>query len=106
MARNACILICLLIIAMDITAGILGIEAEKAENKAMHLGKGLVECRNTSSQAYKLGFAALVLLSLAHVIGTLLGGFVCLWRKGSNPNKASVIKYLAVAFLIISWYVF
>ncbi|KAG4124057.1 hypothetical protein ERO13_D10G016900v2 [Gossypium hirsutum] len=102
MARNACILICLLIIALDITAGILGIEAEKAENKAMHLGAGLVECRNTSSQAYKLGFAALVLLSLAHVIGTLLGGFFCLWRKG-NPNKASVIKYLAVAFLIISW---
>ncbi|PPD67033.1 hypothetical protein E1A91_D10G019400v1 [Gossypium mustelinum] len=102
MARNACILICLLIIALDITAGILGIEAEKAENKAKHLGAGLVECRNTSSQAYKLGFAALVLLSLAHVIGTLLGGFVCLWRKG-NPNKASVIKYLAVAFLIISW---
>ncbi|TYI04453.1 hypothetical protein ES332_A10G018800v1 [Gossypium tomentosum] len=102
MATNACILICLLIIALDITAGILGIEAEKAENKAMHLGAGHVECRKTSSQAYRLGFAALVLLTLAHVIGTLLGGCVCIWRKG-NSNKASVIKYLAVAFLIISW---
>ncbi|KAJ6333681.1 hypothetical protein OIU77_009536 [Salix suchowensis] len=73
MARNIGFLVCLLIMALDVAAGILGIEAEVAQNKVKHLKMWVFECRDPSSQAFKLGLAAVILLSLAHIIATLLG---------------------------------
>lgn len=43
MAREAAIFLCLLIVVMDVTAGILGIEAEIAQNKV---------CLNQTNQVY------------------------------------------------------
>ncbi|KAB2060444.1 hypothetical protein ERO13_A10G016900v2 [Gossypium hirsutum] len=102
MARNYGFLICLLIMALDITAGVLGIEAEIAENKVKHLRTWIFECRDPSLQAFKLGLAASVLLGLAHVTGNLLGGCVCIWTK-RDLDEASANKQLAVASLIFSW---
>ncbi|KAE8728655.1 Oxygen-evolving enhancer protein 3-1 [Hibiscus syriacus] len=68
--------------ALNITAGVLGTEAEIAENK--------------------LGLAALVLLGLAHVVGNLLGGCVCI-RTKDDLHKASANKQLAVCSLVFSW---
>ncbi|KAB5533840.1 hypothetical protein DKX38_016926 [Salix brachista] len=79
MARNIGFLVCLLIMALDVAAGILGIEAEVAQNKVKHLKMWVFECRDPSSQAFKLGLAAVILLSLAHIIATLLGGCTCMW---------------------------
>ncbi|XVE87870.1 hypothetical protein DITRI_Ditri19aG0023100 [Diplodiscus trichospermus] len=105
MARNYVFLICLLIMALDIVAGILGIEAEIAQNKVMINARwGILECREPSFQAYKLGLAATILLGLAHVIGNLLGGCVCIWSK-KDLDKATANKQLAVASLIFSWIV-
>lgn len=116
--------------ALDITAGILGIEAEVAQNKAClsnfklkllfqhfdnnnpelfrqqvkHLRLWIFECREPSHKAFNLGLAAAVLLALAHVIANLLGGCVCFWSR-EDMAKASANRQLAVFSLIFAWYV-
>ncbi|XP_021894594.1 uncharacterized protein LOC110812197 [Carica papaya] len=102
MAKNAGFLICLLIMAIDVSAGILGIEAEIAQNKVKHLKMWIFECRDPNYQAYKLGLAAVILLALAHVMANLLGGCICIWSK-EEFVKASPNKQLAIASLISSW---
>ncbi|XP_044461915.1 uncharacterized protein LOC123193182 [Mangifera indica] len=100
--KNMGFLVCLLIMALDVTAGILGIEAEIAENKVKHVRVLIFECRESSHKAFRLGLAAVVLLSFAHVIANLLGGCICFGSK-AEMNNASPNKQLAVASLIFSW---
>ncbi|XP_059661285.1 protein DESIGUAL 2-like [Cornus florida] len=102
MAKQIGLLICLLIIILDVAAGILGIEAEVAQNKVKHLRLWIFECRDPSFQAFKLGLAAAVLLALAHAIANLFGGCTCIWSK-DELNKAPPNKQLAVASLVFSW---
>ncbi|KAK4770747.1 hypothetical protein SAY87_031279 [Trapa incisa] len=102
MAKNMGLLVCLLIMAMDVVAGILGIQAEIAENKVKHLKVWVIECRDPSHQAFKLGLAAAILLVVAHAIGNLLGGCICIWSK-EDLDSATANKQLAVASLIFSW---
>ncbi|GKV42345.1 hypothetical protein SLEP1_g49755 [Rubroshorea leprosula] len=101
MSRNTVVLVCLLIMALDITAGVLGIEAEKARNKT-HWSASLAECGFRSVKAYRLGMAAAVFLGLAHVIANLCGGCICFWSK-ADLEKSSGYKKLAIASLIFSW---
>ncbi|KAK2990987.1 hypothetical protein RJ640_005469 [Escallonia rubra] len=101
--KNTGLLVCLLIVIMDIVAGILGIAAEVAQNKVQHLRLWILECRDPSYEAFKLGMAAVVLLALAHVITNLLGGCICIWST-EELDKASPNKRLAVGSLILSWY--
>ncbi|KAF9672208.1 hypothetical protein SADUNF_Sadunf11G0016800 [Salix dunnii] len=101
MAKNFGFLVCLLIMALDVAAGILGIEAEAAQNKVKHLKMWVFECRDPSNQAFKLGLAAVILLSLAHIIATLLGGCTCMWSK-EEFNKASANKQLAQIRIILA----
>ncbi|MCI05946.1 hypothetical protein A2U01_0027001, partial [Trifolium medium] len=58
---------------MDIVAGILGIQAETAQNKEKSMKVWIFDCRYPSHQAFQLGLAAVILLSLAHIIANLLG---------------------------------
>ncbi|KAH7837802.1 hypothetical protein Vadar_018127 [Vaccinium darrowii] len=102
MEKNIGPITCALIFIMDIVAGILAIEAEIAQNKVKNLTMWVLECRDPSYQAFKLGMAAAVLLALAHTIANLLGGCVCVWSK-EELEKASANKQLAVASLIFSW---
>ncbi|KAF5193815.1 putative transmembrane protein [Thalictrum thalictroides] len=95
--------ICILIIVMDIIAGILGIEAEIAQDKVKHLKLWIFECRDPSRQAFNLGLSAAFLLGLTHVIANLLGGFVCICSK-DELDKSTANKQLAAACLILSWY--
>ncbi|KAK4858959.1 hypothetical protein QYF36_024390 [Acer negundo] len=88
--------------AMDVAAGVLGIEAEIAQNKVKHLRLWIFECRDPSFKAFQLGLAAVVLLILAHAVGNLLGGCICMWSK-ADLDGASANKQLAVASLIFSW---
>ncbi|KAJ7968387.1 Transmembrane protein, putative (DUF1218) [Quillaja saponaria] len=104
MAKNYGFLVCILVMVMDIVAGILGIQAEIAQNKVKHLRMWIFECRDPSYQAFKLGLAASILLALAHVIANLLGGCICIWSK-QEYQKATANRQLAVAFLILSWIV-
>ncbi|GAV74991.1 DUF1218 domain-containing protein [Cephalotus follicularis] len=102
MAKNVGFLVCLLIMVMDIVAGILGIEAEMAQNKVKHLRVWIFECRDPSYQAFKLGLASALLLALAHAIANLLGGCICIWSR-KEYVESSANKQLAVASLIFSW---
>ncbi|KAG6778647.1 hypothetical protein POTOM_014985 [Populus tomentosa] len=102
MAKNFGILVSLLIIALDVVAGILGIEADMAQNKVKHLKMWVFECRDPSYQAFKLGLAAILFLPLAHIIANLLGGCTCMWSK-EDFRKASSTRKLAVASLFFSW---
>ncbi|XP_050371780.1 protein DESIGUAL 2 [Argentina anserina] len=102
MGRNIGPLVCLLVMIMDAIAGTLGIQAEIAQNKVKHLKVWIFECRDPSYQAFKLGLAAAVLLALAHTIGNLLGGCICLWSK-PDFNNATANKKLAFLSLILSW---
>ncbi|EEF43962.1 protein DESIGUAL 3 [Ricinus communis] len=102
MAKDMSILVCLLLMAMDIVAGILGIEAEIAQNKVKHLKMWIFECRDPSYQAFKLGLAAAVILALAHILANLIGGCICMWSR-DDFAKASANKQLAVTSLIFSW---
>ncbi|KMT03957.1 hypothetical protein BVRB_8g186640 [Beta vulgaris subsp. vulgaris] len=102
MAKRMGPVICLLIMVMDIVAGILGIEAQVAQNKERFMRVWIFECREPSYEAYKLGFAACVLLAIAHVIANVLGGCVCISSREqyvrSSPNKQ-----IAAASLVFSW---
>ncbi|XP_043699301.1 uncharacterized protein LOC122650066 [Telopea speciosissima] len=95
-------LICLLIVVMDIVAGLLGIQAENAQNKVKHLRMWIFECREPSEDAFKLGLAAAAILAIAHVIANLLGGCICIFSK-DELERSSANRQLAVACLFISW---
>ncbi|OMO99913.1 hypothetical protein COLO4_13023 [Corchorus olitorius] len=73
MVKLGGILVCVLIVAMDVSAGILGIKAEVEQNKVKHLRLWIFECRDPSHAAFKLAFGAAALLSLAHVLANLGG---------------------------------
>ncbi|KAI3698071.1 hypothetical protein L6452_31183 [Arctium lappa] len=94
--------VCFLIILMDLIAGILGIQAEEAQNKVQNLRVWVIECRDPSYKAFKLGFAAVVLLAFAHAIANLHGGCHCVWSQ-EELNKVSRNMRFAVASLILSW---
>ncbi|XP_027929453.1 uncharacterized protein LOC114185751 [Vigna unguiculata] len=104
MNRGAAIFLCLLLVVMDITAGILGIEAEIAQNKVKHLRLWIFECKDPSHKAFMLGLGAALLLALAHLILNLVGGFSCLCSQ-SEADKASPNRQLSMASLILTWIV-
>ncbi|KAG6525102.1 uncharacterized protein LOC122049356 [Zingiber officinale] len=104
MARVEGAIICLLILAIDVAAGVLGIEAEMVQNKGRHLRVFFIECKEPVHQAYKLGIAAAALLALSHAVANVLGGCPCICSRdqwdNSMPNKQ-----MASVTLIFSWIV-
>ncbi|KAG2259955.1 hypothetical protein Bca52824_079249 [Brassica carinata] len=86
-------LISVLIICADISAGVLGIEAEIDQSKRHHHDRQQ-HCRNPSSGAFAEGVAAIVLLSIVHV------------TANQDIKRATANKILAVAFLVLSWIFF
>ncbi|XWS54293.1 hypothetical protein CRYUN_Cryun10bG0077900 [Craigia yunnanensis] len=96
------VLVCLLIVAMDVAAGILGIQAEVAQNKVKHLRLWISECRDPSHDAFKLALGAAALLTLAHVLANLLGGCMSVCPQ-EEFQRASPNRQLSVACLIFIW---
>ncbi|CAK9187055.1 unnamed protein product [Ilex paraguariensis] len=101
MAKTLGILACLVIVGLDITAGILGIKAEAAQNQEKHLRLWIFECKEPSHNAFMLGLAAATLLVLAHVLANLIGG--CNVCTQEELQKASPSRQLSVACLIFVW---
>ncbi|XP_020100901.1 uncharacterized protein LOC109718863 [Ananas comosus] len=102
MARMGGILICMLIVIMDAVAGVLGIEAQIAQDKGKHLRVLIFECKEPVHQAYKLGLAAAVLLAMAHALANLLGGCVCICSQVEFV-RSSTNRQLAAMTLLLSW---
>ncbi|KAL0732654.1 hypothetical protein Bca4012_008863 [Brassica carinata] len=98
-------LISVLIICADISAGVLGIEAEIDQSKQRHHHDRQQHCRNPSSGAFAEGVAAIVLLSIVHVTANVLGGYAYI-RSKQDIKRATANKILAVAFLVLSWIFF
>ncbi|GAV79947.1 DUF1218 domain-containing protein [Cephalotus follicularis] len=102
MVKLGAAFVCLLVVAMDVAAGILGIQAEAAQNKVKHLRLWIFECRDPSHDAFMLGLIAAVLLALAHVTANLLGGCMCICSQ-EEFQKASSSRQLSVACFILTW---
>ncbi|KAE8655541.1 hypothetical protein F3Y22_tig00117026pilonHSYRG00146 [Hibiscus syriacus] len=112
MVKSKGLVICILIVAMDVAAGILGIGAEAAQNKGVkHLRMGILDCRyrlwmfkckDPRREAFKLALGAAVLLSLAHLLTNLLGGWVRVWCRGDFRRAYSNAK-LSLACLVFTW---
>ncbi|KAL7000226.1 hypothetical protein U1Q18_001374 [Sarracenia purpurea var. burkii] len=101
MAGMVGIFACVLIVGMDITAGILGIKAEAAQNQVKHLRLWLFECKDPSHEAFIFGVAAATLLGLAHVLANLLGG--CSICTQEELQKASPSRQCSLACLLLMW---
>ncbi|KAJ4915454.1 hypothetical protein Rs2_01004 [Raphanus sativus] len=103
-------LVSVLIICADITATVLGIEAEIAQSKQPHHAHQQhsrhTRCgRKPSSGAFAEGVAAMVLLSIVHVTANVLGGCTYI-RSKQDFTRATANKILAVALLVLSWMFF
>ncbi|XP_052482226.1 protein VASCULATURE COMPLEXITY AND CONNECTIVITY isoform X2 [Gossypium raimondii] len=96
MVKVAGVLVCLLIVGMDVGAGILGIQAEAAQNKVKHLRLWIFECRDPSHDAFKLALGAAALLTLSHVLGNLLGGCMCVCSQEEFQSSSTNRIILAV----------
>ncbi|MED6205014.1 hypothetical protein PIB30_014011 [Stylosanthes scabra] len=97
--RSTGIFLCLLIIILDVAAGILGIEAEIAQNKVQHLKLWIFECRDPSQKAFQMGLAAAILLGIAHCLVGLMGGWSCF----CSNNRASSNKQISMLCLVLAW---
>ncbi|CAN1161167.1 Protein VASCULATURE COMPLEXITY AND CONNECTIVITY [Linum perenne] len=105
MGKMVSLFFCILIVALDIAAGVLGCQAEAAQNKVKHLRLWIFECRDPSNGAVKLGLAAAGLLILSHVIANLLSGCLCICSQ-DQLQRASSHKQLSVACFFFTWIIF
>ncbi|KAL2524614.1 Protein of unknown function (DUF1218) [Abeliophyllum distichum] len=101
MSKVIGIFACLLIVALDVAAGIIGIKADMAQNQEKHLRLWIFECKEPSHEAYLLGLAASGLLCIAHVIANLVGG--CNLCTQEDIQKASPSRQLSMACLVLTW---
>ncbi|CAL9129506.1 unnamed protein product [Musa textilis] len=100
-SRCQAIIICLLIIAMDVVAGILGIQAEDAQSKGKHVRIIFVECKKPVHKAYLLGLAATALLVLAHALAHVRP---CFCSRRRSDRSSGCRRGLSKAALIFAWY--
>ncbi|KAK7825302.1 hypothetical protein CFP56_033558 [Quercus suber] len=106
MAKIGVLIVCLVLVAMDVVAGILSMEAEFAKNKVITLKRlRTFERMESRREAFKLGLASAVLLALAHVTSNLLSGCVCT-SSMEELERSSANRKIWFACLISSWYVF
>ncbi|KAF0905199.1 hypothetical protein E2562_000988 [Oryza meyeriana var. granulata] len=103
MARVEAVVVCLLIIAMDIVAGVLGIHAEQAQHQGRRLRILFIECRQPVRRAYELGVAAAAVLAASHAIANVVGGCSCACSAGNR--RATPNRQMASFALVISWIV-
>ncbi|GMI72483.1 VASCULATURE COMPLEXITY AND CONNECTIVITY [Hibiscus trionum] len=112
MVKLKALVVCILIVATDVAAGILGLGADAAQNKAVkHLRLGILDCRyglwmfrcrEPRRKALKLALGAALLLSLAHVLTNLLGGCMRVCCRGEFRRAYSNRK-LSLACLVSVW---
>ncbi|XP_027348217.1 uncharacterized protein LOC113859710 [Abrus precatorius] len=98
MRKKVGIIVCLLILVLDVVAGILGLEGEMAQNKVRSLRLLIFECREPSHQAFVLGTRAALLLGLTHVVTNLMGLYNCI-------RKFLFFRLFLLACFILTWIV-
>ncbi|XP_021288730.1 uncharacterized protein LOC110419920 [Herrania umbratica] len=98
------VFVCLVIVIVDVAAGILSIQAQIAKDKVRHKSLKRFECQELNDQAFKLGSAAATLLALSHVTANLLGGFTCICCT-EELERSSADRQLWFGCLVLSWIV-
>ncbi|CAM0144771.1 unnamed protein product [Urochloa decumbens] len=104
MARVEAVVVCLLVLAMDVAAGVLGIHAEKAQSQSRHLRILFIECRQPVRRAYELGIAAAAVLAASHAIANAAGGCACSC-SGDKLRRSSPNRQMASFALVLTWMV-
>lgn len=99
---GAAVVVCVVILALDVTAGILGIQAQAAQNKAKTVTLLFIQCEKPVYKAYQLGLAAAVLLVAAHALANFLGGCACICSQ-LEFIRASINRKLAATTILLSW---
>ncbi|KAK8502775.1 hypothetical protein V6N13_046761 [Hibiscus sabdariffa] len=102
MLKLKVLVVCVLIVAMDVAAGILGIQAQVAQNKVEHVKVLIFECRLPSHEAFKLALGAAILLSLAHVLVNLVGGWMCVSSQQEFQRASPNRQLLSLACLVFT----
>ncbi|KAH0876642.1 hypothetical protein HID58_064036, partial [Brassica napus] len=71
---SATIVFCIvLIVGLDVVAGIVAKQAEVAQEEVKHTRLWLLECKAPSQKAFMLGFIALGCLAAAHLFAIIIG---------------------------------
>jgi hypothetical protein len=100
--RLSGVFICILVVALDVAAGILGIHAYMAQNQVKHVHLFLFQCSEPSHDAFKLGVAAAAILLIAHLIANIAGGCICYGSK-AELRSSPVNRQIAGISLMLSW---
>ncbi|GKV45767.1 hypothetical protein SLEP1_g52814 [Rubroshorea leprosula] len=101
---NICSFVCVLIVAVDVAAGVLSIEAEIAKDEVTHKRLKDFKCEEPNDRAFKFGLAAATLLGLAHITEDLVGGCMCMCFT-EELERSSSSRQLWFACIIVSWIV-
>ncbi|XVE50507.1 hypothetical protein DITRI_Ditri01bG0167700 [Diplodiscus trichospermus] len=99
---KAVVFVCLVIVTVDVAAGILSIQAEITKNKVMKS----FGCQEPNDEAFKHGLAAATLLALSHVTANLLGGCMCICcseeLERSSANRQSWFGCLVLSWIVVA----
>lgn len=97
-------LLCIIVLALDIAAGILGIHAYMAQNQVKYVRFIFVECREPSHPAFQLGVAAASVLLIAHIIANVGGGCIC-YGSSEELRNSLVNRQIAGVSHFLAWIV-
>ncbi|XWS51950.1 hypothetical protein CRYUN_Cryun11dG0025600 [Craigia yunnanensis] len=105
---KAGVFVCLVIVIVivDVAAGILSIQAENTKDKVITYMSTLkrFDCQDPNDQAFKLGLTAATLLALSHVTANLLGGSMCISCM-EELERSSTNRQFWFGCLVLSWIV-
>ncbi|GLJ15682.1 hypothetical protein SUGI_0257950 [Cryptomeria japonica] len=99
-------LACILVVLLDVIAGILSLQGELAQDKVKYFRSLTFKCKVASNAAFWHGVAAAALLLVAHIIANVSGGCICFASKPHHHQHSSLHKQVAAAFLLLSWVLF
>ncbi|XP_047335548.1 protein DESIGUAL 3-like [Impatiens glandulifera] len=116
MLRIVGILACIMVVAMDIAAGLFAIKAQAAQDQVRELRLLIFECKEASPKVLKLGLAAAGFLGVSHVLANLIGCtalFCCSCTTHSTDHQhhskasssSSYTRQCSLAFLLFTWVV-
>ncbi|KAH9651278.1 hypothetical protein KPL70_026685 [Citrus sinensis] len=96
------VIVCVMIVAIDVVAGVLSIKAGLIAQNKRDSGCGEAESGHHDKEVFKLGLAAAALQAVAHIVANLLGGFMCICCT-EELERSTANRQLWFASLALSW---
>ncbi|KAL9441435.1 hypothetical protein AB3S75_020012 [Citrus x aurantiifolia] len=98
------VIVCVMIVAIDVVAGVLSIKAGLIAQNKRDSGCGEAESEHHDKEVFKLGLAAAALQAVAHIVANLLGAFMCICCT-EELERSTANRQLWFASLALSWIV-